>query len=207
MSLRRHATAWVFIALAAACFDPLYEDDAPLTATWRVCCQGGAIDTCLCEDAATCARPVYACAAGRCSESITCTSGSAGGGAGGSAGTGGGSSAGGSGSTGGGGGLQDAGVVTGGGAGGGAAGGGGGALDGGATGGGAGGGGASGGGGGASGGGGGTTGGGGGSTVTRYEFCCVNGTIQSCTCPASGCTGATFTACASGRCVATGACR
>jgi hypothetical protein len=189
MSLRRHVTAWVFIALAAACFDPLYEDDAPLTATWRVCCQAGAIDTCLCEDAATCARPVYACAAGRCSESITCTSGSAGGGAG----TGGGSSAGG------GSGLQDAGAVSGGGAGGGggASGGGGGASGGGT-------GGASGGGGGASGGG---TGGGSTGAGTRYEFCCLNGTIQSCTCPASGCSGATFTACASGRCVATGECR
>ena len=58
-----------FTALAAAaCFDPLYEDGAPLTSSWVVCCSNfGEVGTCFCKEAATCQQSLYACSAGRCS--------------------------------------------------------------------------------------------------------------------------------------------
>ncbi|MEW5737933.1 MAG: hypothetical protein AB1938_03350 [Myxococcota bacterium] len=208
--LLRAGVVGVVCGLAAqGCFDPLYESGQPLEDTWVVCCDGAFLDTCLCENTATCQQAFAVCAGGMCSRGTSC-GGTADGGAGGGAGTGGGTGgASGGGSGGGGGGF-------GGGTGGGAGGGGGGFLDAGVqdggvsdagvedggTGGGTGGGFGGGAGGGAGGGFGGGSGGGG---PTRYEPCCVNGAVTSCVCPASGCLGLTFKPCAAGRCVAAGA--
>jgi hypothetical protein len=200
MNRRTSFRALVLIAAtAAACLDPLYEDGAPLTSGWVLCCKAGAVDTCFCDEATSCQQSVYPCAGGRCSSTPLCFGGTGGGAAGGGAGTGGGGGAGGSG-----------GGTTGGGAGGGGA-----AADGGVafdaglpdggsdagtpadagvidggTGGGAGGG---------SGGGGGAAGGGGGSS---FEFCCVNARVTTCACPTNGCVGAPFTPCPGGSCIA-----
>jgi len=188
---RRARRASILLALtAAACLDPLYEDGAPLTSGWVLCCNGGAVSTCFCDDATSCQHSLFACAAGHCSATPVCASGTGGG-----TGTGGGAAGGG------GGGLQDAGV-------GGGSGGGGASMDGGSTidggpGGGAGGGSGGGAGGGAGGGsgGGGASGGGGGSTM-RFEFCCVQSRVTTCACPSTGCTGGLFTPCPGGSCVA-----
>ncbi len=188
---------FVFALLAAACLDPLYEDGAPLTSGWVLCCPSGEVSTCFCDEATSCQRNVFPCASGRCSATPFCPAGTGGGaGAGGGAGTGGGAATGGgagggtatgggAASGGGGGATQDAGVAIDGGvepdAG---------VIDGG-TGGGAGGGS----GGGAGGGAGGGTGG------SAFEFCCVNSRVTTCTCPASGCTNTPFTPCPNGSCV------
>lgn len=191
-------------ATAAACLDPLYEDGAPLTSGWVLCCKSGAVDTCFCDEATSCQQSVYPCAGGRCSPTPLCFTGT-GGGAGGGAGTGGGGGAGGSGGGaagggagtgggGGGGGTSDAGVAidagvpdagtpadagvfdggTGGGSGGGAGGG--------------------------SGGGGGAAGGGGGGS--SFEFCCVDARVTTCACPTTGCVGVPFTPCPGASCIA-----
>ena len=70
-----------FTALAAAaCFDPLYEDGAPLTSSWVVCCSNfGEVGTCFCKEAATCQQSLYACSAGRCSPTPFCPMGTGGG--------------------------------------------------------------------------------------------------------------------------------
>lgn len=181
----------MFVGLfVAACIDPLYEDGAPLTEGWVVCCQNGAIDTCFCEDQTSCAQPIYACARGTCATNPQCNGGAGGGSAtGGGSGTAGGGSATGGGSGTGGGGPTDAGSE----------------LDGGLPGGGAGGGsgedGGVGGGSGVDAGVGGGAGGGGGTSTPTYEFCCVNSRVTSCACPTSGCVGAPFTACPRNACV------
>jgi hypothetical protein len=167
-----HRALLLFFITAAGCFDPLYEDGAPLTSGWVLCCPAGAIDTCFCDDATSCQRSVFACAAGRCSPTPSCSTGSGGGAA---AGGGGGAAGGGSGGgTGGaGGGIADAGLPPDGG------------IDAGTsfdagTGGGA---------------------GGGGGTL-QFEFCCVNARVTTCQCPVAGCPGSTFKPCPGGTCVA-----
>ena len=192
MNRRTFRAVVLFAALAAGCFDPLYEDGAKLDSSWVMCCQGGSVTTCFCEAAASCTESSYACAAGRCASALAfCpmgTGGGAGGGAaGGGAGTGGGASGGGGaqsgGGAGGGGGLSDggapsdAGVVDGGIGGGGGTGGGAGGGSGGGT-------------------------GGGGAVTPSYEFCCFGARVTTCQCPSTGCTNAPFTPCPGGSCVA-----
>lgn len=163
----------LFTVTAAACFDPLYEDGAPLTSGWVLCCNAGAVNTCFCADASSCQQSLFACAAGRCSSTPVC--GGSGGGSGGGAATGGGGGA-----AGGGGGTIDAGLLLDAGVSDGGT-----IVDAGVP--------DSGTGGGAGGGGGGNTG---------FEFCCVNSRVTTCTCPFSGCTGSTFRPCPGGTCVA-----
>lgn len=202
--MNRHPlrNAVLFAALAAGCFDPLYEE--PIDHV--ICCNDGYVDTCPCAAGFSCRQPLTPCALGRCSASLICPgagggagsdAGAAGGGAGTGGGAGGGAAGGGAGggTTGGGGGgasdgglpadagVQDAGVMidagTGGGAGGGAGGGSGGGA-------------------------------GGGGSLGAYEFCCVNARVSTCACPFGNCPGAPFTPCPGGSCVAgtaTGACR
>lgn len=125
---RRVRRASLLLALTvAACLDPLYEDGAPLTSGWVLCCASGAVSTCFCDDATSCQRGLFACAGGRCSVTPVCSAGTGGGsGTGGSGGaSGGGTGLSDAGAAGGGGGTTlDAGTVTGGGAGGGGGGGG-----------------------------------------------------------------------------------
>lgn len=167
---------------AAACLDPLYQDNDPLTSGWVVCCQRGAIDTCFCDDQTSCERPVFACPSGACASNPQCIIEPTGGGTGyadagttgGGAGTGGGSATGGGAATVDGG-YSDAGT-----------GGGGGASEDAGTG----------------GGGGSAPTGGGTGVSTGFEFCCVNSRVTSCFCPITGCVGAPFTPCPGGACVA-----
>lgn len=105
MSRRARRVSLILALTAVACLDPLYEDGAPLSSGWVLCCNGGALTTCFCADATSCQHSLYACAGGRCSTTPLCSA------AGGGAGTGGGGGA----SGGGGGGLADAGVSGGGG--------------------------------------------------------------------------------------------
>lgn len=186
MNRRTSVRALLVIAVTAgACLDPLYEDGAPLTSGWVLCCKTGAIDTCFCDEATSCQQSVYPCADGRCSPTPICPL--TGGGTGADGGVGGGGGAGGG--AGGGGisdaGTQDAGVLDGGTDAGTPADAG--ASDGGA-------------GGGAGGGTGGGAGGGGGGA--SFEFCCVNARVTTCACPTNGCVGAPFTPCPTGACVA-----
>ncbi len=168
----------------AACLDPLYEDGAPLTSGWVLCCQAGAVDTCFCEQATSCQQRLYPCAMGRCSSTPFCLAATGGG-----SGTGGGSSAGGGAGGGGGGGSQDAGVGptdagvldagAGGGSGGGAGGGGGATVD-------------------------------AGPLAPAFEFCCVANRVTTCPCPPTGCGASPFTPCPGGACsagTATAVCR
>ncbi|MBN8226692.1 hypothetical protein JYK02_04130 [Corallococcus macrosporus] len=65
------------LALLAACFDPLYEDPSLIgEASWAVCCVGGQVDTCLCEEAEVCDTTFRACAAGTCTVSLSQSCGS-----------------------------------------------------------------------------------------------------------------------------------
>lgn len=182
MKLRAIRATVFFSLVAAACLDPLYEEGAPLDSAWVLCCRGGAVDTCYCDQATSCAPNLFVpCAAGRCATATSFCPGPTGGGT-----------------------AQDAGVATGGGAGGasgGGAGTGGGAasdagvfLDAGTQ--------DAGVGGGAGGGSGGGGGGGGGGGSAAYEFCCVDSRVTTCACPFSGCTNAPFTPCPGGSCVA-----
>lgn len=201
----KRATALLIVATALACLDPLYEDG--MASGYFVCCQNGSVGTCACRPGTSCLPSFKVCAAGRCSSTPSCSSGTGGG----NSGTGGGSSAGGT-SAGGGFVMSDAGSAGGGSAaGGGAAAGGasdGGAssdagVDGGAVGGGVGGGTA---GGGVAGGG---TAGGGAVVEPEYELCCLSGVVTTCFCAPTGCSNPVFTPCASNRCVAgttTGVC-
>lgn len=156
----------------AACLDPLYQDGDPLTQSWVVCCQRGAIDTCFCEDETSCMQPIFACAGGTCATNPQCFVSTS------DAGTGGGSGSTGGGSGGGGAVILDGGPVGGGASQDAGAGGGGGnsSYD--------------------AGTGGGTT------MSTGFEFCCVNSRVTTCACGVSGCIGAPFTPCPGGGCVA-----
>ncbi len=231
----KRATALLILATGLACLDPLYEDG--MSSGYFVCCQNGSVGTCACVTGTTCLPSFKACAAGRCSSTPSCRSGTgggnsataggssaaggtsaggaaAGGAAGATAGGAAGATAGGAaGATAGGSATSDAGVG-GGLAGGGLAGGGlagGGLAGGGLAGGGLAGGGLAG--GGLAGGGlagGGLAGGGGVVVEPEYEFCCLSGVVTTCVCAPTGCTSAPFTPCASNRCVpgtTTGVCR
>lgn len=213
----KRATALLIVATALACLDPLYEDG--MASGYFVCCQNGSVGTCACRPGTSCLPSFKVCAAGRCSSTPSCSSGTGGG----NSGTGGGSSAGGT-SAGGGFVMSDAGSAGGGSAvgggaasAGGAAGGGatsdagvgggvadGGVADGGVAGGGVAGGGVAG--GGSAGGG---VAGGGAIVEPEYELCCLSGVVTTCFCAPTGCSNAVFTPCASNRCVAgttTGVC-
>lgn len=223
----KRATALLIVATALACFDPLYEDGMP--SGYFVCCQAGSVGTCACQPGTSCLPSFKVCAAGRCSTTLSCASGTGGGSsAGGGFATGGGSSAGGfvtsdAGTSGGGfvaggGSSAGGGFVAGGGssAGGGfvssdagAAGGGFVASDAGAADAGAAGGGSAGGASDAGAAGGGTAGGGA-IVEPDYELCCVSGFVTTCFCAPTGCLNLPFTACAANKCVAgtaTGICR
>lgn len=178
-------TLFLFAAMGASCLDPLYEDGAPLTSGWVLCCQSGTVNTCFCEEASSCAQSLFACASGGCSATPVCQGGTGGGAAGGGGGSsaGGGTGTGGGASGGGGGGLADAGTVDAG------------TIDGGS------GGGAGGGAGGGSGGGG-AGGGTGGGTSSAYEFCCNLSRVTTCACPSTGCAHEPFTPCPGGSCIA-----
>ncbi len=213
----KRATALLILATALACFDPLYEDG--MTSGFFVCCQGGSVGTCACQPGSSCLPSFKVCAAGRCSSTLSCASGTGGGSSGGGFAAGGGSSAGGGfvtggGSSAGGSASSDAGVAGGGSASSdaGMAGGGSAGSDAGVSGGGSAGGGSAG--GGSAGSDAGVAGGGsaGGGTVVEpeYELCCLSGLVTTCFCASTGCSNAPFTACASNRCVAgttTGVCR
>ncbi|MDP2270943.1 MAG: hypothetical protein Q8K32_09450 [Archangium sp.] len=207
MKFRTSRAALFFGLVAAACFDPLYEEGAHLTPGWVLCCPSGVVDTCFCESASSCQPEPVACAGGRCAAvQALCTlhpnqdagigggNGAGGGGAGAGGGSGGGAGTGG-GAAGGGGGTADSGVYldagvvdaglsdagAGGGSGGGTGGGSGGGTGGGT--------------------GGGSGGGTGGGTSTSFEFCCLNARVTTCACPLSGCTNSSFTPCPGGGCV------
>ena len=51
---RAGAMLFITVLAGASCFDPLYEDGAPLTSSWVLCCQSGAVNTCFCEEATSC---------------------------------------------------------------------------------------------------------------------------------------------------------
>ena len=208
----KRATALLILATGLACLDPLYEDG--MSSGYFVCCQNGSVGTCACVTGTSCLPSFKACAAGRCSSTPSCRSGTGGG----NSATAGGSSA--AGGTSAGGGTFDAGSAGGSAGGGAAAGGTAGATAGGAAGATAGGsatsdagvGGGLAGGGLAGGGlaGGGLAGGGGAVVEPEYEFCCLSGVVTTCVCAPTGCTSAPFTPCASNRCVpgtTTGVCR
>ncbi|RKH90020.1 hypothetical protein D7Y21_08100 [Corallococcus sp. AB045] len=59
------------VALLGACFDPLYEDPDELgEVSWAVCCVRNQVDTCLCEDPDGCEIRFQACSAGTCTPSL-----------------------------------------------------------------------------------------------------------------------------------------
>lgn len=60
------------VLVAASCLDALYEEGAPLTSGWVVCCPRGDLDSCPCIEESSCKPSVFACAAGRCSATPTC---------------------------------------------------------------------------------------------------------------------------------------
>ena len=143
--------------------------------SWTVCCRSGKVDTCSCADELHCAFQLTACPANTCVEVGSCNGGT-GGGVGGSGGSGGAAGSG----TGGGFVTSDAGTSEDAGMGNG---------DGGLV----------------------VDGGGvadagppdAGLPITGYEPCCVQNHVASCAC-FGACSGASFTACSRGRCVATG---
>ena len=188
----------VAASVAAGCLDPLYEDGA--FNGYFVCCQAGHVSTCGCETNMSCLPSFRPCAAGTCTNALSCFGGGNDAGTGG----GGGSTGGGTGGAGGGAGGGSAGGSAGGaggGTGGGSAGGtgGGGVLDGG--GGGTGGGTAGGSAGGTAGGVAGGFGGGGVPIEPVYELCCVGSVVTTCVCPNGVCANAPFTACPLGICI------
>ncbi|NNB87585.1 hypothetical protein [Corallococcus exiguus] len=68
--MKRLAIA-ILVALLGACFDPLYEDpDEPGEESWAVCCVRNQVDTCLCEDSNGCEIRFQACSAGTCTPSL-----------------------------------------------------------------------------------------------------------------------------------------
>ncbi|MDP3238445.1 MAG: hypothetical protein Q8N26_36965 [Myxococcales bacterium] len=202
----RRATAALIVLTAFACLDPLYEDGT--ASGFFVCCQDGRVGTCACEAGRRCLPNFKPCAAGLCSNTLSCASGFGGGSSatgGGSSATGGGSTSAGGSAAGGsaaGGSAADAGIIADAGFGGGSAAGGS-AAGGSAAGGSAAGGSAA---------GGSAAGGsaGGGFVEPVFELCCVGGTVTTCQCPGGVCSNAPFTACPANRCVAgstTASCR
>lgn len=64
----------VVLASTTACFDSLFEDGAPLTASWVLCCESGEVNTCLCAKAESCQERIFACPGGMCSSTAVCPS-------------------------------------------------------------------------------------------------------------------------------------
>ena len=176
---RAVSTLFVVMLAGASGLDPLYEDGAPLTSGWVLCCQSGAVNTCFCDDASSCQQNFFPCAAGACSASASCSmgadAGAAGGGGGAASGGGGGAAGGGTGTGGGGGiadagqpadaGVSDAGVIDAG------------VIDAGTT-------------------------DAGGASGPAFQFCCVLSRVTTCSCPPSGCVAEPFTPCPGGSCLA-----
>ncbi len=70
---RRALRHSVFALWLVACFDPLYEDGAPLDSHWVLCCPGGVPATCFCQEATSCRSSIYACGENRCSVTPYCS--------------------------------------------------------------------------------------------------------------------------------------
>ena len=170
---RAVSTLFVTLLAGASCLDPLYEDGAPLTSGWVLCCQSGAVNTCFCNEASSCQQNFFPCAGGACSASPSCSMGGGadagatggGGGAASGGGSGGGAAGGGAGTGGGGGGIADGGQPADAGV-----------IDAGPT-------------------------DGGGASGPAFQFCCVLSRVTTCSCPPSGCVTEPFTPCPGGACI------